>query len=135
MKSHFLYKKATEIFIFYLFSILSYLREASYFLELLLAPKQHRTVYAATAQAQQFLQCRHYKIKKLFDPKGRKATEFFISYLFSFISYLREAYCLLEPLLAPKQHRTVYAAAAQAQQRPQASRCGVRTSQVRLHKK
>ena len=32
-----------------------------------------------------------------------------------------------EPLLAPKQHRAVYAAVAQAQQRTRASRCGVRT--------
>ena len=40
----------------------------------------------------------------------RKATEIFIFYLFSFISYLNEALQEFEPLLAPKQHRAVYSA-------------------------
>ena len=57
----------------------------------------------------------------------RKATEIFIFYLFSFISYLSETLPGFEPLLAPKQYYTVHTASAQAQQRTRASRCGART--------
>ena len=48
-------------------------------------------------------------------------------YLFSIIYYLSGALQVFEPLLAPKLDIDVCTAAAQAQQRTRASRCGVRT--------
>ena len=84
-------------------------------LEPLLAPKFHLSVSFAAAQAQQRLQAARCGLLVIYlrEGKGMLCTPL--------------PFGRLEPLLAPKQHRSVYAAAAQAQQRLRAARCGVRT--------